>query len=146
MAAFLGLFSVGYAQRHPTGDSQGIRSETTLNVARIEGTVKDANGEVIPDAKVTITTANGKSIVRKTDRRGHFSIASFAMESGENHLKIEAVGFYPFRDTFTIRRNESIDYPVYLEVSTFIGVVVVRGEPLIDPKKSGISTTIRMND
>jgi hypothetical protein len=146
LAAIIGLFTVGLAQRQARGDSQGIRSESTLGVARIEGTVKDFNGEPIPDAKVTVTTANGKTIVRRTDRRGRFSLVSFALESGENRLTITAYGFNPFRDDFTIGRRESIDFPVLLDIGSFIGVVVVRGEPLIDPKKSSNSTTIRVDN
>lgn len=146
LATILGFFSVGQAQRQPRGDSQGVRSESALGVARIEGTVKDLNGEPIPDAKITVTTANSKTLVRKTDRRGRFSLVSFALETGENRITIEAPGFTPFRDDFTIRRRESIDYPVFLEVGYVIGVVVVRPEPLIDPRKSGISTTIRIDN
>src|SRR5690606_9443077 len=56
LAAIIGLFTVGQAQRQTIGDSQGIRSESTSGVARIEGTVKDLNGEPIPDAKITVTT------------------------------------------------------------------------------------------
>ncbi|HMQ03757.1 MAG TPA: carboxypeptidase-like regulatory domain-containing protein [Pyrinomonadaceae bacterium] len=146
LAAILGLFTVGQAQRQPGGDSQGTRSESSVNVARIEGIVRDPAGAVIPNATVTVTTANGKTLQRKTDRRGRFSLTSFALERGLNKLRIEAPHFYPFQDEFTIRRRETIDYPVILEVGTFIGVVVVRSEPLIDPKKSSNSTTIRIND
>lgn len=145
-ATILGFFSVGQAQRQPRGDSQGIRSESSLNVARIEGVVRDPAGAVIADARVTVTTANGKTLLTKTDRRGRFGLTSFALELGQNKLKIEAPHFYPFRDEFTIRRRETIDFPVILEVGTFIGVVVVRPEPLIDPRKSGISTTIRIDN
>lgn len=145
-AAVLGLFSMGNAQRPPTvGDSQGIRSETTLGLPRIEGTITDTTGMAISDATITVTTSTGKVIVRKTDRRGRFSLMSFALGTGKNKLKIEALGFSPFHDNFTILRNESIDHPVILDVG-FVGVVVVRSEPLIDPKKSGVSTTVRFGD
>lgn len=143
-AAVLGLFSVNFAQRPPLGDAQGIRSESSVNVARIEGLVEDAAGAVIPDARVTVVTSSGKPLVTKTDRRGRFRITAFALESGTNRLTIEATGFSPFRDEFTIRRRELIEYPVILEVG-FIGVVEIRSEPLIDPRKSEISTTIRIN-
>lgn len=145
-AAIIGLFSVNFGQRQPVGDSQGIRSETSINVARIEGTVTDATGAVIPEATVIVTTANGKTISCKTDPRGRFRLTSFALEAGLNRLKIEATGFSPFRDEFTIRRRESIDYPIVLEAGVFVGVVEVHSEPLIDPRKSEISTTIRINE
>jgi hypothetical protein len=147
LAAVLGLFSVNYSQRMPTlGDSQGMRSESTIGVARIEGTIKDLQGMVVPEAKITITTESGKTLVRKADSKGRFSITSFAMERGKNQIKIEAFGFNPYRDSFTIGRRESIDYQVVLDVGSFIGVVVVKGEGMIDAKKSDISTTIRVDN
>lgn len=146
LAAVIGLFTVGQAQSQPRGDSQGIRSESSVNLARIEGIVRDPAGAVIPNATVTVTTANGKTLQRKTDRRGRFSLTSFALEHGLNKLTVEAPYFHPFRDDFTIRRTESIEYRVALEVGSFIGVVEIRREPLVDPKKSGISTSIRFDN
>lgn len=145
-AAILGLFSVNFGQRSPVGNSQGIRSESTLNVASIQGTVRDATGEAIPNAAITVTTSNGKTISRKTDQRGRFQLTSFALEAGTNKLKVEALGFSSFRDEFTVRRTEMIDYPIILDAGHMVGVVEIRSEPLIDPKKSGTSTTIRFGD
>lgn len=146
-AAVLGLFSVGYGQRISTfGDSQGIRSESTVDIPRIKGTVKDQSGAVISDATVTVTTANGKSIVRKTDQKGRFSITSSLLEIGENNLRIEFPHFDTYGENFTIRRREIIDYPVTLEIMMFIGSVVeLPKRTLIDIRKSEISTTIRNN-
>lgn len=145
-AAVLGLFSIGQAQRTQTaGDSQGMRSESSLGVARIQGIVKDLTGVTAPDAKITVTTSSGKTIVCKADKNGRFSLTSFAMERGKNDIKIEALGFNSFLDSFTIGKRETIDYQVVLEPG-MIGVVVVRGEGMIDTRKSETSTTIRINN
>jgi hypothetical protein len=145
-AAVLGLFTVGQAQRRPIDDTQGIRSESSLNVSRIEGTVKDQTGASVSDAKVTITTPNGKKTVRRTDSQGRFSLTSFALEGGKNELRIEFPAFMPFVDTFWIRRREVIDFPIVLETA-FIGeIVVLPNRSLIDPRKSSISTTIRFDN
>ncbi|NOT48611.1 MAG: carboxypeptidase regulatory-like domain-containing protein [Acidobacteria bacterium] len=145
-AAVLGLFSVASGQRLSLNDSQGVRSETSVESPIIQGTVADATGAVIPDAKVTITTADGKAITRKTDARGRFQLVSPSLMKGRNRIAIAANGFNTFRDEFSIRRRELIDYPTILEVGSVVGVVEVRIPPAIDPRKSDISTTFRVNE
>ena len=145
-AAVIGLFSAGYSQRLPGHDSQGVRSETSSEIARIEGVVRDTLGQAIPNASVLVTTASGKVISKKTDRLGRFQLTSLLLEKGRNRLRIEANGFRSFVEEFSIRRRESIDYQVQVETGGFIGIVDIRSEPLIDPKKSGISTTFRFEN
>ena len=145
-ATILGLFSIGYGQRSFEYSSQGIRSQTSSDVARVEGIVKDPNGSVIPDATVTIKTSSGKTLIRKTDRHGRFRLASFALEKGKNEIRIAVDGFSPFFDSFYVRRRQMIDYPVILDLGGFIGVVDIRTAPLIDMRKTETSTTIYLGD
>lgn len=141
----LGFVSVGYSQRIPAGDSTGTRSETSVEIPMIEGTVRDQSGEVVENAKVTVTTPTGRKLVTHTNRTGYFRVIHSRMLGGENILKVEAVGFKSFGDSFTIIRRESIDFSVTLEVGSFVGVVTVDSPPMIDPKKTSISTRIILN-
>lgn len=142
-AAVLGLFSVASGQRFSLNDSQGVRSETSLESPMVEGTVRDPIGAVIADATVTVKTADGKTLTRKTDRKGRFRVVGLSLSVGRNRIAITANGFNAFRDEFSVRRREMIDYPVILDSGHVIGVIVIRTPSTIDPRSSGISTTIR---
>ena len=145
-AAILGLFSASYAQRAPANDSQGIRSETVVNAQVVEGVVSDQTGAPIPDAEIKITDPSGRVVATRSDNKGRFRIISMRLDKGKNRMMVSARGFETFVDEFTIRSRESLTYPVVLEVGGFIGVVVVIPEPVLDPRKSEISTTFRTGD
>lgn len=144
-AAVLGLFSVASGQRVSLNDSQGVRSETSLESPMIEGTVRDQNGAVIADAIVAVKTANGKTLTRKTDHKGRFRLLELSLSVGRNRIAITANGFDTFRDEFSVGRREMIDYPVILAVGHVVGVVVIRPPSAIDPRSSSISTTVRID-
>ncbi len=145
-AAVLSLFSVASGQRPPSNDSQGTRSETSVNTSMIEGMIKDTEGAVIPGAVITVTNSGGRSIMSKSDRRGRFRLRSIDSGSRQNTLKIEAKGFNPFVDHFSISLRELIYFPVTLSVGAMTGVIEVRNPPTIDPRKSETSTTFRISD
>lgn len=142
----LGMYSVTYSQRIPAGDSTGVRSESNIEIPLIDGTIKDPTGAVIAGAQITVTTPTGKKLSTQTNSKGYFRILHFRMLGGSNSLSVEAPGFMSFRDQFSIVRRESIDFSVSLEVSGFIGVVTIKNPPMIDPKKTGNSTRIILND
>jgi hypothetical protein len=127
-------------------DSQGIRSETFIDLGMVDGVVKDQTGAIIPDATVTITMSSGKTWIRRTDKHGRFRLTSVSLEKGRNRIKVEATGFNAFVDEFTVRRRELVSYPIMLDVGSMIGVVEILPEPMIDMRKSSISTTIRAGD
>lgn len=145
-AMVLGVFSFASAQRYPRGDSTGTRSETFLEVPRIEGTVLDPTGAPIPDAIVTVTTASRRKITTKTNAKGYFELMDLRMLGGRNGLSIESKHFVPFNDQFTITRREQIDFPVMLDVGTMIGIVMLTEPPTIDIKSSSNTFRIIVND
>lgn len=142
----LGVFSFASAQRYPRGDSTGTRSETFLEVPRIEGTVLDPTGAPIPDAIVTVTTASRRKITTKTNAKGYFELMDLRMLGGRNGLSIESKHFVAFNDQFTITRREQIDFPVMLDVGTMIGIVMLTEPPTIDIKSSSNTFRIIVND
>lgn len=142
-AAILGLVSLTNAQRLSVKDSQGVRSETAVEIPIVQGTVTDLIGAVIPGAKVVVKTANGKLIATKTDSRGRFRLISMSFANGPNRISIDANGFNTFRDDFSITRRELIDFPINLEAGAMIGVVVVKSSPSIDMRSSERSVTFR---
>ena len=144
-AAILGLFSASYAQRAPANDSQGIRSETVVNAQVVEGVVSDQTGAPIPDAEIKITDASGRVVPTRSDNKGRFRIISMRLDKGRNRMEVRALGFMTFVDNFTIRSRESLRYDIELDAG-FIGVVVITPEPVIDLRKSEVSTTFRIGD
>lgn len=145
-AMVLGVFTVGNAQRVPSGDSRGARSESNIEMPCIEGTVTDPNGKVVPGAMVTVTTPTGKKLTAQTNKKGYFRIMHFRMLGGQNKLRIELAGFDPYRDTFTIINRELITFPAQLNSGGWVGVVTIESPPMIDTRKSSISTRIILND
>lgn len=144
-AALLGLFSVSSAQRPSFNDSQGTRSETSVTIPIVQGTVKDPTGVPIPSATVKITTSSGKVLTAATNQKGHFRLMSSLLDRGRNRISIEANYFHTYKDEFSIYPREMLDYSVTLSVGGFIGVVTVSPRPMIDPGKSSVTTTIRFD-
>ena len=145
-AAFLGLFSSGYAQSFYPETSAGTRIETFVDVPMVKGRVRDPMGAVVPGAEVTITTASGNTISGKTDSKGRFSLIGLAMLNGPNSIRISSSGFANFYDEFTVGRREAIDYPVAMWLGATVGVIEVISAPGIDTSKSDITTKIRVQD
>jgi len=147
LASILALFSASYSQVGDRRRSQGVRSETFVSVPLIEGQICDVTGEPIPNATVTVTDQSGRTIERKTDKKGRFLFAESSV-IGTNSIEMAAPGFRSFKETFNIQPRERIEYKIRLDIEiTTIGLIVIEpGPPLIDPHKSSVSTTIRVSD
>src|SRR5262245_10039258 len=104
----------------------GIAS-TQSSTSRIEGTVVDASGAVVPNASITVTNEDtGVSYEAKTGTAGTFSIPS--LTPGLYTVSVSRQGF----DTFTSRHNVlSVGAPLVvnptLKVGTTSEVVEVQG-------------------
>ena len=109
---------------------------------RLEGTVKDAQGLVLPGATVTLTGASvmgAKSATTDVDGSYRF----LALPPGSYELTFELSGFQTFRRegiivssgvTFTIDAN--------LQLATVAETITVTGEsPVVDVKTTGVSAT-----
>lgn len=145
-AAFIGLFTAAPAQMVSLNDSQGTVTESFVEVPMVQGVVKDANGAVIADARIEIITSDGRTLVKKADRQGRFKIVANSLLAGRDSITIDALGFRPFKDDFSIRRRQMIDYDVMLQVGVMVGIVEITRPPAIDMQSSGVTTTIRRND
>ena len=142
----LGLFSIGNAQRIPSGDSTGIRSETVVDVPRIEGKVTDETGASIEGALISVTNSSGNKITIRSDAKGRFELMDFRMLRGLNQLKVQSLGFQPFVDEFTITKREQSTFPVVLETGHMVGVIAVSSPSVVDVRKSSNSTRIILSD
>lgn len=133
LAGILGLFSLSFGQTNDkTGDK--CRDETTVTRKAIlragekdlTGRVTDQNGAVVPEAKVTLITSNGKKRSTKTKDDGSYLIGK--IPAGKFELKIEFLGFKTY-DLKNIEagKNEEINIDVILiptNVSIMIGVMM----------------------
>lgn len=144
-AMVLGIFSFANAQRFPRGDSSGTRSETFIEVPRIEGSVLDQAGAPIENALVTVTTSSRKKITTKTNAKGYFQLIDLRMLGGSNSISVESKPFRRFGDQFTITRREMITFPIVLDAGV-IGVYVNAEPPIIDMKSSSNTFRIIVND
>ena len=93
----------------------------------VSGTVKDAQGGVLPAATVTLTsTDTNVAIVRQTNEAGFFSFVN--VRPGAYVLTVEMPGLKTTRvERFAVGVNETVTQNVSLEVGTVAEVVSVRG-------------------
>ena len=83
---------------------------------RISGTVEDASGAVVPNARVTVTNvATGTMRSGRADERGNYVFADLSV--GDYDVSIESAGFKPYRRTGVIVNvNSSVLVDAKLEV------------------------------
>lgn len=144
-AAILGLFSTAAsAQRPPTDDSIGVRSETSVPSAVVEGIVKDPAGVPIRGAIVVVTNSEGRSITTRADDDGRFRIMNLQLDRGKNRIGVGSPGFIPFGDIFSIHSKEMISYRITLDIGKIGMIVLPTRAPAIDPRKSEKSTTFKI--
>jgi hypothetical protein len=105
----------GPTPKTPPGDAQQ---------ATILGTVKDLNGNVVPNATVTLTGAAGK-YTAAVSPNGFFS---FKVTPGTYAVAISAPGLVPWKTSVTAEAGEYREIPgIVLRVSTVISTVQVNG-------------------
>lgn len=89
---FLIAFALGVASLAAHGQTAASATTTTT----IHGHIADQTGALIPGAKITITTADGKTAGTATaDASGAYSIGG--LTTGSYILKAEYQGFAPFQ-------------------------------------------------
>ena len=113
-------------------------------VAGISGTVKDPSGSVVPNAKVSISSAaQGQVRSIQTNGAGVFSAAALIPGSGYQ-VNIAALGFAPFEvKDIDLRVRQNLDLSVSLTVSQSATEVEVAGSaPLVDDTKQDVSNVV----
>jgi hypothetical protein len=109
------LVSAAFAQS-PTGD--------------IQGTVTDATGAVIVNAKVTITeTATGRTIETTSNDAGLYT--AFHLLPGEYTVKVEKEGFSSFTEKVEVRAGQVVPVSPKMKVGTSATTVEVSGQGIV---------------
>jgi hypothetical protein len=98
-------------------------AQTTVSTGSIVGTVTDATGAVVPNAKVTITGPTGQTIHTTTNGSGAYSSGSLV--PGAYSVRVEGKGFKTSQLTLNVEVNNTANGNVKLELgqeSTVIDV------------------------
>ncbi|HWC76493.1 MAG TPA: carboxypeptidase regulatory-like domain-containing protein, partial [Blastocatellia bacterium] len=90
----------------------------------IEGTVTDANGAVIPDAKVIVTQrARGRQFSTTSNSKGSYAVN--ALEPGEYEVKFTGTGFKSALLTLKVEVGEAASGNITLEIGQLSETVTV---------------------
>jgi hypothetical protein len=119
----------------------------STSTARIDGSVQDATGAIVPNAKITITNVNTRQTTETTSNAaGAFGIA--ALQPGKYTMTVEAAGFRK-----TVVNDIELDVDAYLsqKVTLEVGQVTESVEVLantvsVQTTDSQVSRTITMRD
>lgn len=146
-ASILSLASFSYAQRaeNPrTSDRSSasiVRQDTDL---KVEGTVTDPSGAVVPGAQITVYPRNSREPVGdvKSDSEGNYSFK--VQKAGLFRLEVRAAGFKT-AIVENVRIKASTDKPVNVLLDPSESTVVVGlfwAEPSIDVRSSTVTRSI----
>ncbi len=98
-------------------------AQTSISTGSIAGTVTDATGAVLPNAKVTITGSTGQTIHATTNNAGFYS--SGALIPGSYSLRVEAKGFKTEKLTVDVKVDNVANGSLKMEVGSENTVVEV---------------------
>ena len=114
------------------------------NKSRIIGTVKTADGAVIPGVKVTISSDAliARTMTTETNEQGAYRFVLLPV--GTYEIKFEKEGYKPFEQKdLLLEFDATLIIDNELEVGAFEDLIVVTGEaPLVDKTSSGIGDTL----
>jgi hypothetical protein len=111
-------------------------------VGGIEGTVKDAEGSVLPGVTIEATSPAIGTVVATTDERGHYRFPR--LPSGVYAVKGSLEGYKPAEQKgINLHLGENLTANMTLEVGSFEETIVVTGEgSQIDVTQSATATSI----
>ncbi|MGA7521601.1 MAG: TonB-dependent receptor [Acidobacteriaceae bacterium] len=106
-------------------------AQSIANSGRINGTVTDPSGAVIPGATVTIQNPVSQYLrTAITDSAGHFQFTN--VPYNPYHMTIEAKGFNSFVRDVDVNSAVAVNLPVKLQVGAATTTVKVSGEDLLE--------------
>jgi hypothetical protein len=110
LAVFALITSVAFAQ-------------TTISTGSIVGTVTDASGAVVPNAKVVIVGPTGQTITSATSSQGGYSAGSLV--PGTYKVRVEAKGFKTAQLALDVKVDNTANGSIKLEIGQESTVVDV---------------------
>jgi hypothetical protein len=100
-------------------------AQSTVSNGSISGTVTDATGAVVPNAKVTMTGPTGQTVHATTSNAGTYS--SGALVPGTYSVRAEAKGFKTTQMSLDVQVNNTANGSIKLEIGQESTVVEVQG-------------------
>jgi hypothetical protein len=148
LATSLALSALTYAQSEPlpkdkiiqTKKENSTKDETKQGFSTISGTIMDANGAVVPNAKVTLREIKTDKIrITQTNEVGNYEFNK--VEPGIYELLAESLGFKRalVHDVNALKGLVIQQNMVFEVGETTIGVVALAEEPLIKVEDSKLS-------
>ena len=101
-----------------------VFAQTSVSDGSISGTVTDASGAVVPNAKVTMTGPTGQTVHATTSGAGTYS--SGALVPGTYSVRAEARGFKTTRLSVDVQVNNTANGSIQLEIGQESTVVEVQ--------------------
>src|SRR5580693_1796367 len=105
--------------------SSAAFAQTSVSNGSISGTVTDATGAVVPNAKVTMTGPTGQTVHATTSGAGTYS--SGALVPGTYSVRVEAKGFKTTQLAVDVQVNNTANGNIKLEIGQESTVVEVQG-------------------
>jgi hypothetical protein len=99
-------------------------AQTSVSNGSISGTVTDASGAVVPNAKVTMTGPTGQTVHATTSGAGTYS--SGALVPGTYSVRAEAKGFKTMQLSVDVQVNNTANVSIKLEIGQESTVVEVQ--------------------
>src|ERR1700722_560569 len=100
-------------------------AQTSVSNGSISGTVTDATGAVVPNAKVTMTGSTGQTVHATTSGAGTYS--SGALVPGMYSVRAEAKGFKTTQLKVDVQVNNTANGNIKLEIGQESTVIEVQG-------------------
>ena len=119
-----------------------VAAQTQSTTGNIQGTVQDANGDVVPGANVEIKNVDtGLSRSLVTDDAGRF--VALALQPGKYSVKVSKQSFSTAEDpNVVLTVGSSLDLVFNLKPGGIDETVTVTATPTVDTVKTEASTTI----
>lgn len=115
--------------------------------ARLSGTVTDASGAVVPNATLTLSNPQTRTVVTHTTSDGEGHYTALQLPPGNYRLVVEAPGFQKTETTVVLSVASRVELPVTLQVGNTGETVIVttRAEEL-NRSDATVSTLISPSD
>jgi hypothetical protein len=109
----------------------GLWAQSAGNSGTVYGTVMDATGAIVPDAKVSIENpVSGYSRSTTSDSAGHYQFTNLPLNP--YHVTVSATGFAPFTQDVEVRTLVPVSLKSTLAIGTASTVVEVTGSDLVE--------------